>query len=133
MARARRLPTRTTIRLALVTAVYSRLRCSISQALVVTGPNGTARTTGLAARVDVLYPDFAFDHLEIETLGGDDVVTDKLPDGIIQLFVDGIAFTFGIRPPARIAFLYERYRSGIPAQLTVRPNGRKGALFSSKK
>lgn len=37
MAKARRLPTRTTMCLALVTAVYSRLRRSISQALVITG------------------------------------------------------------------------------------------------
>ena len=35
MARARLLPTRTTMRLARVTAVYSRLRCYIIQALIV--------------------------------------------------------------------------------------------------
>jgi Ca2+-binding RTX toxin-like protein len=61
-----------------------------ADAVTVDAAAGVATVRGLAAEIAVLHPDYAFDRLDIATLGGDDTVVNQLPPGIIQLYVDGM-------------------------------------------
>ena len=58
--------------------------------LTISAEGVAAKVNGLAAEVTVLHPEVAFDRLDITTLGSDDAVDNQLPQGVIQLYVDGM-------------------------------------------